>query len=335
MLGMKFAVVLCLSLFMVKTVGAKQYKFAVVPKEENNPFFQASREGCEAAAKELGNVECIFRGPKGVDVRKQDKIIAELVAEGVDGIAIAVAQSAFILDNSMKKALSAGIPIVTYDSDFETEAVTRNPNLRAAYIGTNDFELGKALGEALKAEMPNGGNVIVQSGRSDSPNLNLRVMGVRSALSGREYEHSPGKRLMGHEGWTEPTKPLYNFGSFEQALEDLKNVLNSYKQRDIHAVVAVGGWSQFLTTYRNVVEPYKQAISDKEIIIITADTADEQLVYLKDGLAHANVGQNPFEMGRQALLTLYKLATQKPVEEIQYIPMTYCNQENYQTCTKN
>ena len=177
MLGMKFAVVLCLSLFMIKAVGAKQYKFAVVPKEENNPFFQASREGCEAAAKELGNVECIFRGPKGVDVRKQDKIIAELVAEGVDGIAIAVAQSAFILDNSMKKALSAGIPIVTYDSDFETDAVTRNPNLRAAYIGTNDFELGKALGEALKAEIPNGGNVIVQSGRSDSPNLNLRVMG--------------------------------------------------------------------------------------------------------------------------------------------------------------
>ncbi|MYM58504.1 substrate-binding domain-containing protein [Vibrio sp. OCN044] len=335
MLGMKFAAVLCLSLFMVKTVGAKQYKFAVVPKEENNPFFQASREGCEAAAKELGNVECIFRGPKGVDVRKQDKIIAELVAEGVDGIAIAVAQSAFILDNSMKKALSAGIPIVTYDSDFETEAVNRNPNLRAAYIGTNDFELGKALGEALKAEMPNGGKVIIQSGRSDSPNLNLRVMGVRSALSGREYEHSPGKRLMGEAGWTEPTKPLYNFGSFEQALEDLKNVLNSYKQRDIHAVVAVGGWSQFLTTYRNVVEPYKQAISDKEIIIITADTADEQLVYLKDGLAHANVGQNPFEMGRQAILTLYKLATKKPVEEIQYIPMTYCTQENYQTCTKN
>ncbi len=283
----------------------------------------------------MGNVECIFRGPKGVDVRKQDKIIADLVSEGVDGIAIAVAQSAFILDNSMKKALSSGIPIVTYDSDFEAEAVTRNPNLREAYIGTNDFELGKALGEALKAERPNGGTIIIQTGRSDSPNLNLRVMGVRSALSGKEYEHSPGKRLMGDKGWTEPTNPLYNFGSFEQALEDLKNVLNSYKRRDIHAVVAVGGWSQFLTAYRSVVEPYKQAVSDKEIIIITADTADEQLVYLKDGLAHANVGQNPYEMGRQAIFTLYKLANKESVEKIQYIPMTYCNQENYQTCTRN
>ena len=274
-------------------------------------------------------------GPKVVDIRKQDRIIAELVSEGVDGIAIAVAQSKFILENSIKRAISAGIPIVTYDSDFPSETILRNPNVRSAYIGTNDFELGKSLGEALKAQRPDGGTIIIQSGRSDSPNLNLRVMGIRSALSGKEYDTSPGKRLMGENGWTESGKPLYNFGSFEQALEDLKNVLNSYQQRNIHAVIAVGGWSQFLPEYRNVAEPYKQAINDNEILIITADTADEQLVYLKDGLANANVGQNPYEMGRQAILTLYKLANKQAVDEIQYIPMTYCTQENYQTCTKN
>ncbi len=55
MLGMKFTAVLFLSLVMTETVGAKQYKFAVVPKEENNPFFQASREGCEALRDPLIN----------------------------------------------------------------------------------------------------------------------------------------------------------------------------------------------------------------------------------------------------------------------------------------
>ncbi|NOH70081.1 sugar ABC transporter substrate-binding protein [Vibrio pectenicida] len=331
----KSSVVLILTIFTVDLAVAKQYKFAVVPKEENNPFFQASREGCETAAKELGNVECVFRGPKGVDVRKQDRIITELISEGVDGIAIAVVQSKFILENSIKRALSAGIPIITYDSDFPSEAIIRNPNLRAAYIGTNNFELGKSLGEALKAQRPSGGTIIIQSGRSDSPNLNLRVMGIRSALSGKKYDTSPGKRLMGENGWKESGKPLYNLGSFEQALEDLQNVLNSYKERNIHAVVAVGGWSQFLSEYRNVAGLYKQAINDKEILIITANTADEQLVYLKDGLANANIGQNPYEMGRQAILTLYKLANKQDIDEIQYIPMTYCTQENYQTCTKN
>ena len=58
-------------------------------------------------------------------------------------------------------------------------------NLRFAYIGTDNFELGKSLGEQLKKLRPNGGTLIMHSGRPDSPNLNLRLMGVRSALSGK------------------------------------------------------------------------------------------------------------------------------------------------------
>ncbi|WP_284190854.1 substrate-binding domain-containing protein [Vibrio zhanjiangensis] len=201
-------------------------------------------------------------------------------------------------------------------------------------IGTNNYELGKELGKALKSQLPNGGNIIIQSGRSDSPNLNLRIMGLRSALSEKEYESPPGKRLKGENGWTESSNPLYNFDSFSTALEDLKNVLYSHKERGINAVVSVAGWAQFSEGYREVVEPYRQEIQNKEIVIIFADTADKQLMYLKDGLAHTNVGQNPFEMGKQAIMTLYKLANKKSVKEIQYIPMTYCNPQNYQTCTK-
>ncbi|MDN3612734.1 hypothetical protein QWZ16_24525 [Vibrio ostreicida] len=68
--------------------------------------------------------------------------------------------------------------------------------------------------------------------------------------------------------------------------------------------------------------------------MIIADTADQQLVYLGEHLAHANVGQNPYEMGKQAILTLHKLVNGQPVEEMTYIPMTQCNQQNYANCTK-
>ncbi|USD33964.1 MULTISPECIES: substrate-binding domain-containing protein [Vibrio] len=328
--------VITLSLLLCTiSISEAKLRFAVVPKEELNPFFDASREGCMAAAKELENVECIYRGPKSVDVRKQDKIIAELLDEGIDGIAIAVSQSEFMLENSMKQAKEFGVPVITYDADFAQETLASYPELRAAYIGTNDYELGEALGEQLKSQLPNGGTVIIQSGRPDSPNLNLRVMGVRSALSGKQYLTPPGERLKGENGWTEFSQPLYNFGQFHRALEDLKNVLNSYQERKIHAIVAVGGWAQFLEEYRDVATPHKDAILNKEIIIITADTAQEQLEYLKDNLAHVNIGQNPYEMGRQAILTLYKLANEQPVEEVMYIPMTYCTPENYQSCTKH
>ncbi|MDN3612736.1 substrate-binding domain-containing protein [Vibrio ostreicida] len=107
----------------------------------------ASRDGCYDAAQTLDNVECLFRGPTSVDVRKQDKIISDMIDQGVDGIAIAVTQSEFLVTHSMIKALASGIPIVTYDADFSDESFKEFPSLRKAYIGTNDFELGKALGE--------------------------------------------------------------------------------------------------------------------------------------------------------------------------------------------
>nr|WP_257712968.1 substrate-binding domain-containing protein [Vibrio neptunius] len=89
---------------------SKQLRFAVVPKEENNPFFEASKEGCMAAAKGLDQVECVYRGPKNVDVRKQDKIISALLDEGIDGIAIAVPQSEYMLQRSIKKHNRWGFP---------------------------------------------------------------------------------------------------------------------------------------------------------------------------------------------------------------------------------
>lgn len=316
-------------------VAAKDLRFAVISKEENNPFFLASRDGCLAAAQELEGIQCVFRGPPNIDVRKQDRIIEQLIEEGVDGIAVAVSQSEFLASNSIHKAIKLGIPVITYDADFSKESLEAQPNLRTSYIGTNDFELGKALGEQLKSHLPNGGNIIIQSGRPDSPNLNLRVMGVRAALSGKTYTDSPGEQLTGENGWKEFSKPLYNFGQFDRAQRDLKNVLASHKRKNIAAVVAVGGWTQFLPSYRTIVEPYQEAIANKEFIIITADTADEQLVYLKDNLAHGNIGQNPHEMGRQAILTLYKLVNKQPVSEVVHIPMTYCTPENFSTCTKN
>ncbi len=160
-------------------------------------------------------------------------------------------------------------------------------------------------------------------------------MGVRAALSGKDDASLIDKLLNGENGWKEFSKPLYNFGQFERAQTDLKNVLAAHKRKNIAAIVAVGGWTQFLSSYRDIVEPYQQAIANKEIVLITADTADEQLVYLKDKLANGNVGQNPYKMGRQAIMTLHRLSQKQPVAEVVYIPMTYCTPQNFATCTKH
>ena len=321
------------SLLPVSSGYGKELKFAVVPKFYS-VFFDQSKTGCIDAAAEIKGVECVYRGPESSSVRLQDEVINQLIDEGIDGIAVAVTQSKYLFENSLKRAKEAGIPIVTYDSDFDASINQDPKNFRSAYIGTDNFELGKSLGEQLKKLRPNGGTLIMQSGRPDSPNLNLRLMGVRSALSGKKYDIPPGKLLNNEQGWTEVREPLFNFDQLSQAVKQMESVMKG-KPVKADSFIAVGGWAQNdAALYREMIAPYQGKISNKEVVVIITDTSPEQLMMLKDNLAHINVGQNPYEMGRQAILTLYKIVTKQQYEEVIYTPVTFCTPQNFNTCEK-
>ncbi|GGQ20459.1 substrate-binding domain-containing protein [Shewanella litoralis] len=320
------------SVITISSVYGKELKFAVVPKF-NSIFFEQSKIGCIDAAAQIKGVECIYRGPNISNVRMQDQVINQLIDEGIDGIAVAITQSKYLANNSLKRAKEVGIPIITYDSDFD--ALEDPNNLRLAYVGTDNFELGKSLGEELKKLRPNGGTLIMQSGRPDSPNLNLRLMGVRSALSGKKYDAPPGELLNNDSGWTEVREPFFNFDQLDQSVKQMESVLKG-KPVKTDSFIAVGGWPQNdQALYREMIGPYLAKINDNKVIIVITDTSSEQLTMLGEHLAHINIGQNPYEMGRQAILTLYNIVTEQQYEKTIYIPTSICTPDNVDTCTKS
>src|SRR5256714_12398153 len=69
----------------------QKYRFAEVPKAMNNPFFDVARDGCLKRAKELGNVECIYKGPIEHEPATEAQIIQDLITQKADGLAISVA----------------------------------------------------------------------------------------------------------------------------------------------------------------------------------------------------------------------------------------------------
>ncbi len=315
-------------------IAAKEYKFALVPKYYS-VFFNQSEQGCQAAAAELANVECIYRGPKQASVRVQDRIISQLIDQGVDGIAVAVTHSQYLAEHSIKKARAAGIPIVTYDSDFDSHTLKLHKGLRAAYIGTDNYQFGKALGEQLKSYLPNGGNIVIQTGRPDSPNLNLRIMGIRAALSGKQYLTPPGEMLLNDKGWTEIREPFLNFDQLSRSVKQMESVIQG-KWINADAFVAVGGWPQNdEELYRSMIAPYKNKLEQKQVIVIVSDAGAHQLKMLEEHLAHTNIGQNPYEMGKQAIKTLYKIVNHQSYNELIHTPINLCTQDNAKTCTKN
>lgn len=108
------------------------------------------------------------------------------------------------------------------------------------------------------------------------------------------------------------------------------------KQHQFDAFVAVGGWAQFNEkSYRKVMRPFTSKLTSKEVFVVMADTQRGQIELVKEGLSHVNVGQNPYEMGRKALVVLHSIVTKQAYKEINFTPLILCNQQNNGECKSN
>ena len=227
----------------VAAVGAQaKFTFALVPKNMNNPFFDQARDGCKKAeAESNGAFECMYIGPGehgGGD--EQVQIVQDLVAKKVDGIAVAVANAA-AMTVALQAAKDAGIPVLTWDSDVLPE----NKDLRLAYIGTHNYEIGTNLAKLAMQIKPKGGTVCIQSGGAAAANHNERMQGIRDVLSGAKSAASPGDQLTGQNGWTEIAGcPLYTNDDFPLSVQQFEDIMA--KNPKLDAFIPTGGFPQFV-----------------------------------------------------------------------------------------
>jgi ribose transport system substrate-binding protein len=108
----------------------------------NNPFFDQARDGCKKAeAESKGAFQCMYIGPgEHGGGEEQVQILQDLVAKKVDGIAVSPSNAAAVAV-ALQAAKDAGIPVLTWDSDLLPDS----KGLRAAYIGTHNYEIGVNL----------------------------------------------------------------------------------------------------------------------------------------------------------------------------------------------
>lgn len=295
------------TLFLGGTAIAQDnYTFAVVPKAMNNPFFDLARDGCEARAKELGNVTCLYIGPVEHEATTQAQIIEDLITQGVDGLAISVSDIA-AATTVIDRATEAGIAVITFDSDAPDST-------RTAYVGTDNKLFGQDLGKLLLQVAPDGGTYGMISGGAAAPNLALRVDGVREALAGSNWTEVPGS----------PTFSNDDIALAVQQMGDLKTA-----NPDIKAIVPVGGWPMFAPDgWKNFVDQYKADVDSGALALVVADTLPQQLQLLKEGYAHGLVGQRPYEMGQKAMDTLLAIKNGETVDEIIYTGNDVVTAEN-------
>lgn len=316
-------VIACLPLL----VNAK-FVIGIVGKTKNDSFYIQSYKGCVAFTESHPEVTCLYDGPDDYqDIRTQALIINDMVKSGIDGLLVATTDSDYLVNRALKNLYEKKIPVITFDSDL----MPKDSHYRLAYVGTNNFDFGVALGNQIKLLInEDNKNICIQSGHETAPNLNERIAGVRFALSGQSTQ-----RLSGENGWQEFSRcPLYSLGKRDTSLEQVTNLL---KIKQPPAFLAVAGFAQFNPSYIESLTPYKGAIASKEVIIVSADTETTQLEALSQGLSSSNIGQNPFEMGRLSAELMYNYIAnnKKPEQPFYYLDFHYCHKNNADTCTIN
>ncbi len=273
--------------------GAKRMTFAVVPKAINNPFFNFVRDGCQAEASKLG-VTCEYTGPTVTEIQPQIQVLESLIQRHVDGLAISAVDGKAVVP-VIKRAIAAGIPVVMFDSDAAPGSG------RLAFIGTNNYRGGLALGKAFARALPGGGKYAIITGGLGAENLNERIKGVHDGL----------KQAGVAEKFTEVSgSPFPCNDDINRAVQLIEQALTAHP--DLSGIVAVGGWPLFAPeAYKQALRPKAAAMRAGKFAVVSFDTLKPELELLKAGYVSTLVGQRPYQMGVDSILALYNYVTKK------------------------
>jgi len=249
-------------------------KLAFVSNNTAN-FWSYARAGCEAAAKDLGNVDVDFRLPTTGSAAEQTQILNDLIARGVNGIAVSVddpENETALLNKIASQAL-----LITTDSDAPKSA-------RVAYIGTDNVAAGVQAGDMVKECLPNGGKIMLFVGHIDAQNAVERAAGIKKALEGSNVQIIDIR--------TDDTDPA-------RAQKNAEDTLVKYP--DIGCLV--GLWNYNGPAILNAV---RSANKIGQVKIVCFDDEDDTLTGIANGAIYGTVVQNPFEFGRQAVTGMAK-----------------------------
>jgi ribose transport system substrate-binding protein len=257
-----------------KAGETKKTRIAFITNNASD-FWTIARKGTEKAAAELPNVEIEFKINSETTAAGQQRIVDDLLAKGVDGIAISPVDPKN-QTQLINRAASQAI-VFTQDSD----APSSN---RTCYIGTDNVAAGRQAGALVKEALPEGGRIMVFVGTMDAQNAQERYRGLKQALEGSKVEIIDVR--------TDEADSV-------RAKRNAADALVKYP--DIAGMV--GLWAYNGPAIFGAV---KEAGKIGKVKIVAFDEEDATLTGVKEGAIYATVVQQPFQFGYQSMIKLAK-----------------------------
>jgi simple sugar transport system substrate-binding protein len=238
------------------------------------------RKGVELAGKELG-VNAIFAGPVGGGAEKQVAELENWITKGVDGLAVS-SSSTDALAPVINKALEAGIPVVTFNTD--------NPaSQRLTFVGQDLVYSGAVMGDTLVKAMGEKGKILIFTVDAAAQWSKDREKGARDALA----KH-PGIKIAALVNTSNEPQQIY--AAIENAMlanPDITGIISL----DCCSFPAIGQYIE------------RNNLTGK-IPVVGSDLLPQSRELIISGALTATITQNPQRQGHDSVQVLNEIYAQ-------------------------
>lgn len=248
-----------------------------------NPFWAAVEQGAKDKGAELGVEVIVVAPPAESDVQAQITQIEDLIAQGVEGIALAPTDPN-ALAPVVDAARAAGIPVAFVDTRGINEGVT--------FIGT-DNEAGAALAaDFMCKNLPQGSEVAILQGLVSQSTGQARAEGSKQGLE------ACGLKVVAEQ--TAEWDRAKGLAVTENILAGNPNIKGIFASNDNMALGAV--------------EALKNAAKLLDVMVVGFDANPDAAASIIAGEMTASVAQDPGNMGALGIQALVDLKAGKTLE---------------------
>lgn len=163
-------------------------RVALIMKSLANEFFLTMENGAKAHQQAHNDeYELLANGIKDeLDVGRQIDLVEQMVAQDLDAIVIAPADSKALIP-VCKKAQLAGIMVVNIDNKFD-DAVLADSEVQFPFVGPDNRKGSKAVGDFLARQLEPGDQVVIVEGAPNAFNGMQRRLGFEDAMKAAGVE---------------------------------------------------------------------------------------------------------------------------------------------------
>jgi ribose transport system substrate-binding protein len=269
--------------------GNQTLRIAVIPKGTSHEFWKSVHAGAENAAKELGNVEILWKGPaKEDDVSAQIEVVKNMITQGVDAIILAPNHSESLVD-VVQESTDEGIPVVIFDS-----GLGKGPEI-VSYVATDNENGGRLAAKRLAEVLGEKGNVIMLRYQAGSESTEQRESGFLAEIA----KHPEIKVLSSDQ---------YGEGGIKPAMDKSLQLFLRF-QGELNGAFAVCE-----SNCNGMLEALVQSGLAGKVKFVAFDPSESLINGLESGTVHGIVLQDPVTMGYKSVKAAVAKLKGEPVE---------------------